>query len=84
MVALWLEIYYIRLTTYTPAVLFTCASGCRPWLQVVLPHLCFDDQDAELWEEDPQEFVRKVGCEQGSSNSGQMMLGSTTSAMLPC
>jgi hypothetical protein len=29
-------------------------------VQVVLPHLCFDDQDAELWEEDPQEFVRKV------------------------
>lgn len=30
-------------------------------LQVVLPQLCFDDEDAELWEDDPQEFVRKVG-----------------------
>lgn len=29
-------------------------------VQVVLPQLCFDDEDAELWEEDPQEFVRKV------------------------
>jgi hypothetical protein len=29
-------------------------------LQVVLPLLCFDEEDAELWEEDPQEFVRKV------------------------
>lgn len=28
--------------------------------QVVLPLLCFDEEDAELWEEDPQEFVRKV------------------------
>jgi hypothetical protein len=27
---------------------------------VVLPLLCFDEEDAELWEEDPQEFVRKV------------------------
>lgn len=27
---------------------------------MVLPQLCFDDEDAELWEEDPQEFVRKV------------------------
>eukprot|EP00878_Enallax_costatus_P046967 GHUV01057304.1.p1 GENE.GHUV01057304.1~~GHUV01057304.1.p1 ORF type:complete len:796 (+),score=306.27 GHUV01057304.1:175-2562(+) len=27
--------------------------------QVVLPLLCFDAEDAELWEEDPQEFVRK-------------------------
>lgn len=36
------------------------ASGFPPYSQVVLPHLCFDDQDAELWEEDPQEFVRKV------------------------
>ncbi|KAF8071226.1 SAD2 [Scenedesmus sp. PABB004] len=27
--------------------------------QVVLPLMCFDAEDAELWEEDPQEFVRK-------------------------
>eukprot|EP00879_Flechtneria_rotunda_P022091 GHRR01023309.1.p1 GENE.GHRR01023309.1~~GHRR01023309.1.p1 ORF type:complete len:1020 (+),score=395.54 GHRR01023309.1:417-3476(+) len=27
--------------------------------KVVLPLLCFDDEDAALWEEDPQEFVRK-------------------------
>lgn len=27
---------------------------------MVLPLLCFDAEDAELWEEDPQEFVRKV------------------------
>uniref|UniRef100_A0A383WBL3 Importin N-terminal domain-containing protein n=1 Tax=Tetradesmus obliquus TaxID=3088 RepID=A0A383WBL3_TETOB len=27
--------------------------------QVVLPLLCFDEEDAELWKEDPQEFVRK-------------------------
>jgi len=34
-----------------------CLCAC---VQVVLPQLCFDDEDAELWEEDPQEFVRKV------------------------
>jgi hypothetical protein len=22
--------------------------------------LCFDDEDAELWEDDPQEYIRKV------------------------
>ncbi len=22
--------------------------------------MCFDDEDAELWEEDPQEYIRKV------------------------
>lgn len=36
----------------------TVCSVCG--LQVVLPQLCFDDEDAELWEDDPQEFVRKV------------------------
>lgn len=30
--------------------------------------LCFDDEDAELWADDPQEYIRKassrlVGCE---------------------
>lgn len=23
--------------------------------------LCFDDEDAELWADDPQEYIRKVG-----------------------
>lgn len=23
--------------------------------------MCFDDEDAELWEDDPQEYIRKVG-----------------------
>ena len=23
--------------------------------------MCFDNEDAELWEEDPQEYIRKVG-----------------------
>ena len=27
---------------------------------VVFPMLCFDDEDAELWEDDPQEYIRKV------------------------
>ena len=22
--------------------------------------MCFDDEDAELWEDDPQEYIRKV------------------------
>lgn len=28
-------------------------------LHVVFPLLCFDDEDAALWEEDPQEYIRK-------------------------
>ncbi|PSC72993.1 importin beta-like SAD2 [Micractinium conductrix] len=28
-------------------------------LHVVFPLLCFDDEDAELWGEDPQEYIRK-------------------------
>jgi hypothetical protein len=32
----------------------------------VLPLLCFDEEDAELWEEDPQEFVRKVSSSSSS------------------
>lgn len=28
-------------------------------LHVVFPLLCFDDEDAELWEDDPQEYIRK-------------------------
>ena len=28
---------------------------------VVFPLCCFDDEDQELWEEDPQEYIRKVG-----------------------
>ncbi|KAL4855989.1 Importin beta-like SAD2 [Chlorella vulgaris] len=28
-------------------------------LHVVFPLLCFSDEDAELWEEDPQEYIRK-------------------------
>ena len=27
---------------------------------VVLPLCCFHDQDEELWQEDPQEYIRKV------------------------
>ena len=27
---------------------------------VVFPLCCFDDEDEELWEEDPQEYIRKV------------------------
>lgn len=38
--------------------------------QVVLPLLCFDEEDAELWEEDPQEFVRKVGGWQHTRDQG--------------
>jgi hypothetical protein len=37
-----------------------CLHVYHIYLQVVLPLLCFDEEDAELWEEDPQEFVRKV------------------------
>jgi hypothetical protein len=49
-------VHCVLLTTSTGriALLLVC-------LQVVLPQLCFDDEDAQLWEEDPQEFVRKVG-----------------------
>ena len=32
---------------------------CLSFCQVVLPQLCFSVEDAELWVEDPQEFVRK-------------------------
>lgn len=28
--------------------------------------MCFDDEDAELWEGDPQEYIRKVSCTQGT------------------
>lgn len=28
-------------------------------INVVFPILCFDDDDAQLWEEDPQEYIRK-------------------------
>lgn len=28
---------------------------------VVFPLCCFDDEDQELWDEDPQEYIRKVG-----------------------
>lgn len=28
-------------------------------LHVVFPLLCFSDEDRQLWEEDPQEYVRK-------------------------
>jgi importin-7 len=38
-------------------ILACCACCCIA--QVVLPLLCFDEEDAELWEDDPQEFVRK-------------------------
>lgn len=35
---------------------------CLPTARsVVFPLLCFDDEDAELWEDDPQEYIRKVG-----------------------
>ena len=27
----------------------------------VLPLMCFNDEDDELWREDPQEYIRKVG-----------------------
>lgn len=29
-------------------------------LRVAFPLMCFDEQDAELWREDPQEYVRRV------------------------
>ena len=32
----------------------TLVSSC------VFPLMCFDDEDAELWEDDPQEYIRKV------------------------
>lgn len=28
-------------------------------ISIVFPILCFDDDDAELWEDDPQEYIRK-------------------------
>lgn len=28
--------------------------------RVLFPLMCFDDADAELWEDDPQEYIRKV------------------------
>jgi hypothetical protein len=30
-----------------------------PARSIVLPMLSFDDEDEELWSDDPQEFVRK-------------------------
>lgn len=44
--------------------LYVCTAPASS-LQVVLPLLCFDAEDAELWEDDPQEFVRKVRLVQG-------------------
>ena len=26
----------------------------------VFPHMCFSDEDQELWTEDPQEYIRKA------------------------
>jgi hypothetical protein len=48
---------FVRLRLCIQVWLTMC---CALILQVVLPQLCFDDEDAELWEDDPQEFVRKV------------------------
>lgn len=28
--------------------------------KLVFPALCFDDEDAMLWRDDPQEYIRKV------------------------
>ena len=28
----------------------------------VLPLMCFNDEDDELWKDDPQEYIRKVPC----------------------
>ncbi len=28
--------------------------------RVLFPLMCFDDSDAELWADDPQEYIRKV------------------------
>ena len=28
--------------------------------KVVFPALCFDDEDAALWRDDPQEYIRKA------------------------
>jgi importin-7 len=28
---------------------------------VVFPLMCFSDEDKELWQDDPQEYIRKVG-----------------------
>ncbi len=41
----------------TPAPL----DSLSPPRSVVFPMLCFDDEDAELWADDPQEYIRKVG-----------------------
>jgi len=27
---------------------------------IVFPAMCFDDEDAELWRDDPQEYIRKA------------------------
>ena len=29
---------------------------------VLLPLMCYDDEDAELWQDDPHEYIRKVPC----------------------
>lgn len=28
---------------------------------VAFPVMCFSNEDAQLWEEDPHEYIRKVG-----------------------
>lgn len=64
---------------YTGGAFTLCAAVC-PALQrlavppltltpplccsVVFPMLCFDDEDAELWADDPQEYIRKVRASQ--------------------
>ena len=30
-------------------------------INVAFPLMCFNDEDAALWEEDPHEYIRKVG-----------------------
>ncbi len=42
---------------------------------VVFPLCCFNDEDEELWHDDPQEYIRKVGSTlQGHDTSKHMMI----------
>ena len=41
---------WVVLKPHIPALLQTC----------VFPLACFDDDDAALWQDDPQEYIRKV------------------------
>ena len=42
---------------------------------VVFPLCCFDDEDEELWDDDPQEYIRKVNEQGGTCRMSAAQVG---------